>query len=250
MIRRREDMLRIAAKKVAWVGRTASMVLGLALVLALLFGVASMALGATGGNFLLGKANGAGAISKLTANMANPALQLVNTSTNAAATALNLKVASGNPPMKVNSAARVANLNSDKVDGLEGASFMQGRASQGKVAIPAGDSRTILTTSNPDLQVGYECPINIGGFGNLHLEVSPGSEPLNVVVDSAGLDRSIVDHYAMGGQNGFSGVSIPASSSGNHFTIQAQGANVATIEMFSFHRASDCHTQAQALVTR
>jgi hypothetical protein len=41
-------MLRTAASKVAWAGRTASMVFGLALVLALLFGVASMALGANG----------------------------------------------------------------------------------------------------------------------------------------------------------------------------------------------------------
>src|SRR5829696_1501742 len=113
-------MLRNAAKKVAWVGRTASMVFGLALVLALLFGVASMALGATGGNFLLGKANSAGAISKLTANIANPALQLINTSTNAAATALNLQVASGKPPMTVNAAAGTAtNLSADKLDGKD-----------------------------------------------------------------------------------------------------------------------------------
>jgi hypothetical protein len=245
-------MLRTAAKKVAWVGRTASMMFGLALVLALLFGVASMALGATGGNFILGKANSAAAASKLTSGVAGSTLNLINNGTARAATALNLTVPSGNAPLTVNSSAgKAKNLNSDQVDGFEGASFMQGRASQGKEAIPAGDPRrTILTTSNPDLQVGYECPSNIGGFGNLHLEVSPGSEPLNVVVDSAGLDRSIVDHYAMGGPNGFSGVSVPASSSGNHFTIQAQGANVATIEMFSFHRASDCHTQAQALVTR
>jgi hypothetical protein len=49
-------MLRTAASKVAWVGRTASMVFGLALVLALVFGVASMALGANGKPFILGKA--------------------------------------------------------------------------------------------------------------------------------------------------------------------------------------------------
>lgn len=49
-------MLRSAASKVAWVGRTASMVFGLALVLALIFGVASMAAGATRGNFAPGNA--------------------------------------------------------------------------------------------------------------------------------------------------------------------------------------------------
>jgi hypothetical protein len=41
-------MLRSVAAKVAWVGRTAAMVFGLALVLALLFGLASMALAANG----------------------------------------------------------------------------------------------------------------------------------------------------------------------------------------------------------
>jgi hypothetical protein len=39
-------MLRTAVEKIAWVGRAASMVFGLALVLVLVFAVASMALGA------------------------------------------------------------------------------------------------------------------------------------------------------------------------------------------------------------
>ena len=43
-------MLKGVATKVAWVGRATSMVFGLALVLALLFGVASMALAGTGVN--------------------------------------------------------------------------------------------------------------------------------------------------------------------------------------------------------
>ena len=245
-------MLRTVVKKVMWAGRATSTMLGLAVLLAVVFGVATTALGATGGNFILGKANAAGATTKL-ASAAGTTLQLINNGTAAAATALNLTVPSGKPPLTVNATAgKATNLNADKVDGLEGASLVQGggRASQGKEAIPAGQNRTILITSNPGLQVRYECPSNTGGFGYLRLAVSPGSEPLNVLVDSAGLDRSIVDHYAMGGTNGFTGVTIAASASGNHFTIQAQGANVATIEMFSFHRASDCHTQAQALVTR
>jgi len=121
-------MLRSTAKKVAWMGRTASMVFGLALVLALLFGVATMALGATGGNFILGKANSAGAVSKLTANIANPALQLVNTSTGAAATALKLTVASGKPPLTVNAeAGKATNLDADEIDGQEASDLAEPR---------------------------------------------------------------------------------------------------------------------------
>jgi hypothetical protein len=110
-------MLRSALSKVAWVGRTASMVFGPALVLALMVGLASAALGATGGNFVLDSVNTAGVVSKLTANTANPALQLINTSTGAAATTLNLQVANGKPSMTVNLQTEVANLNADRVDG-------------------------------------------------------------------------------------------------------------------------------------
>lgn len=108
------------------------MVFGLALVLALVFGAISMALAATGGNFILGKANTAGEISRLTANIAHPTLQLINTSTATAATALNLHVANGNPPMTVNSSTKVARLNSDQVDGKNSTDLVPGGV------VPAG----------------------------------------------------------------------------------------------------------------
>jgi hypothetical protein len=99
------QMLRIAASKVAWVGRTTSVVFGLALVMALVFGVATMAMGATGGNFLLGKKNVADAISTLVKQGPGPALSLV--------------VEDNQPPLKVNATAgKATNLNADKVDGL------------------------------------------------------------------------------------------------------------------------------------
>jgi hypothetical protein len=226
------DMLRTVAKKVAWVGRTASMVFGLALVLALMFGVASMAFGANGDFFKVGRSNLASAVSTLTKSGAGPALSL--------------KVGSG-APLAVNSSQKVAKLNSDQVDGLDSTQFVKGggTASQGKEAIPADSGRTILTTSNPDIRVDYACPfdpINDSGI----LEISnPGSETLNVFVDIS--KSSNIAHYEWGHNDGdiFS-----LARSGSHVTIQAQGTNVATIEMFSYHRATDCHTQAQALVTR
>jgi hypothetical protein len=117
-------MLRSTLSKVAWVGRTASMVFGLALVLALIFGVATAALSATGGNFILGKANEATTVSRLTASIAGPALTLVNQSADTAATALNINVASGNAPLRVNAAAGTAtNLSADKLDGRDSSGF-------------------------------------------------------------------------------------------------------------------------------
>jgi len=78
-------MLKSMASKVAWVGRTVPTVFGLALVLGLIFGVTSAALSATRGNFILGKANGATTVSKLTASTVGPTLTLINQSTAAAA---------------------------------------------------------------------------------------------------------------------------------------------------------------------
>jgi hypothetical protein len=113
-------MLRSAARKVLWVGRTASTVFGLALVLALIFGAATVALGATGGNFILGKDNSAGATTRLTSAVAGPVLNLVNRGTSSAATALNLSVPAGRAPLTVNSSAgKATNLNVDKLDGKD-----------------------------------------------------------------------------------------------------------------------------------
>ncbi len=104
--------------------RATTTVVGLAIMLALVFGVATTAIGATGGNFILGKANGATSVSKLTASIAGPALTLVNQSTEAAATALNINVASGKAPLKVNAAAGTAtNLSADELDGKDSSAF-------------------------------------------------------------------------------------------------------------------------------
>ena len=122
-------MVKTVFGKVMWVGRATIFMVGLAVILALVFGVATTALGATGGNFILGKANVAGAVSKLTAGISGPALQLVNSG---AGTALDLRVGSSTTapadktvaPMKVDSQARVANLNADRLDGKDSTAFL------------------------------------------------------------------------------------------------------------------------------
>ena len=127
-------MLRSVAKQVAWVGKTASMVFGLALVMALVFGVATMALGATGGNFLLGQRNVADAISTLVRQGPGPALSLV--------------VEANQPPLRVNSAARVANLNSDKLDGLDSTQLKAvGRSTRGGNCTADAGTQTCTQTT-------------------------------------------------------------------------------------------------------
>jgi hypothetical protein len=131
-------MIRSAVGKVMWVGRATVFLIGLAVILALVVGVATAALGATGGNFILGKAN----------NTASTPTGLISTLADAAKSALIVQNKSGGPaldlrvgnasvpandvaPMKVNSQKVVANLNADRLDGKSDTDFY---ASGSKVA--------------------------------------------------------------------------------------------------------------------
>jgi hypothetical protein len=104
-------MLKSAANKVMWVGRATVFLVGLAVILALIFGVASMALGANGDFFKVGKSNVASAVSTLTKRGAGPALSL--------------RVGRG-APLAVNSDSRVANLNADNLDGKDSGTYLPG----------------------------------------------------------------------------------------------------------------------------
>lgn len=147
--------MRTAASKVAWVGRTASMVFGLALVLALLFGMASMALGANGDFFKVGRDNVASAVSTLTKSGAGPALRL--------------KVDSG-PPLAVNKQAKVKNLNADKLDGKNSSVFAS-KTSEAWHEVGAPGEPGFLSPSWANYGSGY----NTAGFyrdsmGRVHLK--------------------------------------------------------------------------------
>ncbi len=103
------SVIKSTASKVMWVGKATVFLVGLAVILALVFGVASRALGADGDFFKVGKSNLAASVSKLVKSGAGPALRL--------------EVDSG-PPLSVNSSAKVTNLNADKVDGKNAADFL------------------------------------------------------------------------------------------------------------------------------
>ena len=106
-----------------------------------------MSYAATGGNFILGQSNSASSTTSLTRTGANTAkgLQVTNTSTGAGASALGLNVASGHAPFTVNSGTKVANLNADKVDGLDSTGFIQGRKLDVVLPRPSGLGQGTLT---------------------------------------------------------------------------------------------------------
>lgn len=99
---------------------------GSALTLALLLGVATAALAAVPGDpFKLGKLNTINTITQLVgANPNNALLRIDNNSTGASATALELQVETGKPPMRVNSTTEVQGLNVDSLDGKNSSDFV------------------------------------------------------------------------------------------------------------------------------
>jgi hypothetical protein len=108
------------------VGRAATYTVGLAVVLAMVLGVATAGLAAVPGDPLnLGKGN---KINKLTslAGRATGAMFMIDN--NGTGPALDLKVEPGKAPMTVDSQTRVDNLNSDKLDGVSSEGFLAANA--------------------------------------------------------------------------------------------------------------------------
>jgi hypothetical protein len=118
--------------------------------LALFVALGGTTYAATGGNFILGQSNSAGNTTSLSAPLAGKkALQLTNTSTGAGATALGLNVASGHPPFTVNSGTKVANLNADKLDGLDSTTFTSTRTLVWNAAASTTPPTTTIATVGP-----------------------------------------------------------------------------------------------------
>jgi hypothetical protein len=146
--------------------RGTSLLLGLAVMLALSTGVASSALAGTGvgGVFNLGQANTVNTISRLVGSVDNAMLRVTNSNAGASATALDLRVTANKPPMTVNSETNVANLNADQLDGNDSTSFMQEselNVRSEAMTVPVNDYKTqYIECAGGDLATG-------GGFDGL-----------------------------------------------------------------------------------
>ena len=110
-----------------WVGRATVFLVGLAVILAMILGVAATALAGTGvgANFNLGKKNTVNRLSQLVGSTDNAMLRVDNDNAGTNATALNLLVEPGHTPMKVNSTTKVNSLNTDLLDGHDSSQFIK-----------------------------------------------------------------------------------------------------------------------------
>lgn len=177
---------------------------GLALVVGLTAGAASMAFGANGGNFILGKNNAATALTRLTGNVNGPAMQVQNTNAGTNDTALNLNVQPGEAPMRVDSDARVTDLNADKLDGNDSSAFaaadsaplwaLVGQDDRGRVLLLRSRGATGLRGTGTPFVVSFDrdvsrCAYSASIYGDVGTTVVlQGADPRTVEVTPGDLD--------------------------------------------------------------
>lgn len=145
--RERIETMKVLARIVR-LGRSTATMMGLALMVAVVLGVATTALGAVPGDpFRLGKVNAINTVSRLVGGENNAMLSIDNTSAGASATALDLRVEPGKAPMKVNSTTRVANLNSDRIDDKSANQLVRVASFTGESPLASGTNGTLATTT-------------------------------------------------------------------------------------------------------
>ncbi len=150
-----------------------------------------------------------------------------------------------------------SNLNADQLDGKDSSAFVQGggSATRGALAISPGAFSTFLAT--PEFRLSYSCPASdiTTNNGTLRVRNLSATETVNLFSDNGGTNPN---HYGpLNTDDGSandpdSKFDQAAAATGEFVTFGMQGSYVATIQVFSVHRASDnkCHVQGQALITK
>lgn len=147
------------------VGRTAVFAVGLAVILAVVLGVATTALAAVRGDpFRLGRINSIDRLSTLAGTTAKAMLRVDN---NGTGPALSLEAGAGNPPVVVNAAAGTAtNLDADELDGQDSSAFLPAEIyekSATQEISPDSSSGTTVTCDTGDVAVSGSYAISQAG---------------------------------------------------------------------------------------
>jgi hypothetical protein len=126
---------------------------------------------------------------------------------------------------------------------VTGDRFMRGKAVGQAIAEGPGAHLFLGPPLGGMLRLSYQCPGTLTDNGFLKVYNDSGSVA-NVFIESGDPNPSYRQMAA--GDNFF----VAAAASGDSFHVQAQGAlGVETIEIATVHRASDCHAQAQGVLT-
>lgn len=218
-------------------------------MLALFIAIGGTTYAATGGNFILGQPNSASSTTSLSAPVAGKALQVSNMNPTAGATALGLNAASGHPALSVNTTAKVANLNADRLDDKDANQFIQGTGSvirrAGKAA--PGQFIQLELPGNDVFSLQYGCPSNLSQVGSVNFFNQAGAIA-NLFVDSGNADPEYVQVVSGGSFADFAAAPRDAKT----YQMQVGNGRFATVWLFSVHRqdTNDCYAQFHALVTK
>jgi hypothetical protein len=172
-------------------GKGTATVLGLAMLLALVAGLASTAFAFVPGDPLeLGRLNPINRITQVVGNTNDALLRISNGSTGDSATVLKLRVRAGKAPMTVSAhAGKAINPNADKVDGMGASAFFSGntyKVQDGRIG--PGEGRMAFRLVSCDegdamLNGGGGCSVADGD--DLRFSSSSGSDGWTVsVVDN------------------------------------------------------------------
>jgi hypothetical protein len=189
-------MLRATASKVVWVGRATVFLVGLAVIVAVVLGVASTALGANGKPVILGKAaNNASKVTGLIGKVATGSALVVKNPSGGSALELSVGDPTADPatksvaPMKVDSQQLVSNLNSDELDGKSEADFYAAgskvadsahadQADSATNAQNAADADTVDGKHASDFAAAYERTVVVSPVGT---DTENGQALLNAI---------------------------------------------------------------------
>ena len=190
-------MINTAIKAATTVGRATVLAIGLAVMLAVLLGIATTANAAVGDPLKLGKINAVNKLTQMVGGFDGAMLRIDNNSTSPSATALELQVESGKPPMKVNSTTEVQSLNVDQVDGQSAGDFLPNDTYvvTRTVSGPGGGANRVASA---DCDTGDKL-LGGGGTGNTDqddqlLASVPFGQGWDVVVSDNGFASTLTAH--------------------------------------------------------
>ena len=200
-------------------------------------------------------------------------LQVTNNNANGGSSArgLGITVPAGRAPIAVNAGAgKATNLNADMLDGMDASAFLaangkaadadaldgidstgfvrgNGSTRRGVIVRPPDGSAShfflgvSFSEFGPSPWVGlyYLCPSNLSNNGAVVIR-NEGDETLNMFFDNGLTEPTYVQLAGNGTQ-----YSIATLAAGEHLSIQVQGAGMATFEVYSVHRQTNCHAQGQ-----
>jgi hypothetical protein len=214
---------------------------------AVFLNLAGVGYAATGGKFILGKANTADAPSTLSGSGTGPALGVTSTKSGQPAAAFT--VTGTGAPFTVSSSGKVAGLNADQLDGLDSSQLVNGAGSLfTRVAdLPNPTTNQVVTV--------------VPSFLNLQLSCSAGDAFLRVANTSAAPMTVI---YTLTTNSHVAGSEFTIAAGANHvfpgdlngalINVSAQGTlggapTISSINAGLIYLTSTCHFQVQALTS-